>query len=309
MQHLKTILYIITISFALSSCSSLYFGPISHVKIETSAKFKSSDQKSNLTGADNSLANTYDEEIIYDDKGNIIKIIQTEYVDRLSNDKKYIEWRTQYQIIGGKLVPKLLSVNNVPYVEVDWEVLQSKHEGPVTQDTVRQFSNFVNMGLWGSAYLNLKIDHDVYPVSFTEDKQFVEKIGTLSGGSLSNSNYLTLGYNNIAIKRFRYDYEALAQGLSMTYQTSNASTAAAIAARGQKSSIQFDYEWKVIADKICQTNTTFTSKTLYEKMIFKTNSDYNPSGERTKEVWTVTQESQFWGNKSPLVIYEQNLTY
>jgi len=309
MHYLKAVLLILAGSISLASCSSTFYGPSSHVNFQTQGKFRSSEQKSNLTGSENSLNNTYDEEFVYDDKGNILKITQTEYIDRLATDKKFFVWTTQYKVVGGQVVPSFMTINGTPFVEVEWEVLQSKHEGPIVQDTIRRFGNQINLILLGQAYLNYRVDLDVYPVSFDEDDKFVESIQRIGGGSLFNANYLTLGYNNIVLKRFKYDYEALAAGLSKTYAGINSAIAAKITESGNKSAILFEYEWKVIADKICQVSTLFSSRFQTEQVIFNAKLEHNASGDRTKEVWTVASYSKTFGDKSPMVIYEQNLRY
>jgi len=308
--HVLTIA-LVAAAMLLTSCSTTYFGPRGYVAADSPTKAKSTEQRSSVTGENGVVVPTFDEEFVYDDKGNIIKEKQTEYVDPSSADKKFILWETEYKSFGGMIVPATISVNGVVFVEIEWDLLTTKHDGPVTQDLTRSFSRYYQNLLLGNTFGSWRVDLDRYPVAFRSDNKLVKQIQRVIGGYIDTDNYLTLGYGNIVLKRFSYSYEKLSMGVAKTYASfAGYGYASGILEQMNKgNSVEFSYTWQQIGDKICQTSANYKSKIGEVNIDFKAEVEYNASGDRTKETWLLADENSVGKSEKPLKIFEQVLKY
>jgi hypothetical protein len=294
---------LVTVLMAFSCVSTKYYGPTDYINFRSTDKIKRSSQTSVLK-EDSGLVSTYDDEYTYDDKGNVIKIKQTEYIDRLAKDKKFITWETEWKVIGGNPVPYRVSANGVPFIEIDYELLTAAGNGAVVEDiTERAFLRVVSDFLSGTDIEPWSIALSNYNVPFKVDSKFVKEARRFNiyDGQYTE-NVLTLGYDNIVLKRFHYSKEKLAQGLGNSYTGYNYySEMAKKLTTGIN--VDYTYEWKAIADRICQTKMTYSSLSLK----LDATEEYDATGKRIKESWVVVDPRV--KDQKPMKIFEQSLTY
>lgn len=290
-----------------SSCSTTGFmGPSDYVGFRADDKMMSSSQSSaRKDDAKEPLVSTYDQECSYDEKGNLIKLKLTEYVDRLSKDKKFIVWETEYKVVGGFVVPASVSVNGVPFLEVEYESLVVPGAGAIVSDIQKRtyIYRYSPSPLSAPYDFERTISLENYTVQFRADDRFVKETtyyGT--NGYYYKDNTMTLGWDNLALKRFFYSQEKLSEGIAKTYTGYN-SMSAMFQKMSKGINATYSYDWKVIAGKICQTKMTYEAKTLK----LEANMEFNGNGQRTKESWILSDPSE--PKKAPRTIFEQNLTY
>jgi len=302
-KNLGIAVALVSVLMTISCMSTKYYGPTGYTDFKSADKIKTSSQTSMLKEG-SGLVSTYDEEYTYDDKGNIVKVKQTEYIDRLAKDKKFITWETEWKVIGGNPVPYRVSANGVPFVEIDYELLTAQGKGVVLEDiTERTFLRVLTSFLSGTDVEPWSIALGNYNVPFKVDGKFVkeERRFNIYDGQYTE-NALTLGYDNIVLKRFHYSREKLAQGLGNCYTGYNYySEMAKSLTKGIN--VDYTYEWKAIADRICQTRMTYTSLTLK----LDATEDYDVTGKRIKESWVVADPRD--KDKKQVKIFEQTLTY
>lgn len=253
------------------------------------------------------LYSTYDDEFVYDEDGNVIKHIQTEYFNK---GEKYDEWVVEYQIIGGNVLPRSMAVNGVVYMEVEYEILESDHEGPVYATTgTPQFtqggnSGFSSLFTGGSAIVDWNLDLENFEVPFRTDGRFVTregKFGIYTG--LSMDKVLSLGYDNIVLKRFYYSSDKYYRG----YNLSVADNSGNQKEIEDKNNVAFEYDWKVIGGKIAQTGMTVTSNSGDKYMKFFADRQFDDAGRRTHETWKINDSKEY--SETPLLLFQQDLTY
>jgi hypothetical protein len=289
---------------SFSCMSTKYYGPTDYVSFRSVDKVKTSSQVSALKEGTSPMVSTYDDEFTYDDKGNLIKFKQTEYIDRLAKDKKFIVWETESKVMGGNAVPYRVSANGVPFLEVEYDLLTVQGNGAVVEDiTERTFLRIASSFLTGTDYEPWGIALGNYDVPFKLDGKFVKEVRRFSPYSgVYYENVLTLGYDNIVLKRFHYSREKLAEGLAKSYTGYNyQSEMAKKLTKGIN--VDYTYEWKAIADRICQTKMTYLSMTLK----LEAAEDYDTAGKRIKETWMLADPRE--KTPVPLKVFEQTLTY
>jgi len=301
------ILAALAAALAASSCATTQFvGPTDFVSFRADDAMKSSFQSSALKqDLKEPLVNTYDQECSYDEKGNLLKLKLTEYVDRLSKDKKFIVWETEYKVVGGFVVPASVSANGVAFLEVEYEPLVVPGAGAIRSDISKRTFNWMYQSSPLSApyYFERTISLENYTVQFRADDKFVKRTtyyGT--NGYYYDDNTLTLGWDNLALKRFFYSQEKLSEGIAKTYTGYN-SASAMFQKMSKDVNATYSYDWKVIAGKICQTKMVYEAKTLK----LEADMEFNAKGQRTKESWILSDPSE--PKKAPRTIFEQNLAY
>jgi hypothetical protein len=297
---------IVAMALAAVSCiSTRYIGPTGHVPYQTAdSKVKSSSQTSALKEGENPIVSTYDEEYTYDEKGNVLRVKLTEYIDRLDQEKKFIVWETESKLIGGNLVPWRVSANGVPFVEVEYDILTTPGKGVVTEDiTDRNFVRVQGIPLAQPSYQTWGVTLSANSVSFAADGKFVREVRRYSVNEGTYlENVLTLGYDNIVLKHFHFSREKLSEGIAKSY-TGYDYNSDMFRKLSKGVNVDYSYEWKTIADRICQARMTFESMTLK----LDATEEYNAAGKRTKETWLVSNPQD--AKTAPVKIFEQNLTY
>lgn len=289
-----------------ASCTTVtYFGPSDIMGSASTDQFKTAQQKSALNMQMN-LVSTFDEEYTRDAKGNVLKYKQTQYFNVNSKDKQFYVWETEYQDVGGRILPSRLSINGVPYVEVTWQVLGTKAQGAVVQDIPhRYFARYMEDSFWGiSDFSNWYVNLDAYGVGFNADDKFVVTKKTYNEYGPVSNNYLTLGYDNVVIKSFSYSYEKLSEGMGKSIL--NYYVRSRMLQRFQGYSVKFEYAWDTIAGKNCQTSQKYHANIDDKNIDFTASLSYNEQGLRTKEEWTLLTEGK---NAKPVVIFSQELQY
>lgn len=293
----------------LSGCATTFKGPSRYVGYYTDDKIKTANQSS-LTTSKVELQSTYDDEYEYDEDGHIVKHVQTEYFDLDSRKPKYAIWKTEFTVVGGVPLPSQVSINDVPYIEVEYSLLSCDAKGEVLQaNTERNFTQYYRK-LLNTYPVYWAIDLDEYPVDFEADGKFVvKKWGFTPYGGYQENRFLTLGYDNVVLKKYSYSHEKLMEGLKKSYAGSMVPTAVSTAANELKNSnYSFEYEWSVINGKICQTKVSFDRTYIKYSVHFVADVVYNEAGQRTSEVWSVAQSSDA-EKYPPIVIFRQTFTY
>jgi hypothetical protein len=298
---------IVAAAAILSSCATTqYLGPSDFVSFRADEKLRTSTQSSALKQGENqALVNTYDQELVYDGKGNVIKVKLTEYIDVLAKDKKFIVWETDYKVIGGNLVPGSMSANGVPFLEAEYELLTGAGKGEVVADIMERPVSLIYKDdpLARPIYIDLNVALSNYTVSFAPDGHFVREIrGYKSNGDYFSQRTLTLGWDNIVLKRFHYSQEKLSEGIGKSYTGYNRNSEM-FKKMSKDSNIDYSYEWTVIGGVICQTKMQYEAKRLK----LEAKIEFNAEGKRTKETWFLSDPSN---KKSvPQQVFAQELAY
>src|SRR5512145_1214274 len=142
-RFLGILVVLATVLVASSCATSQFVGPTDFVSFRADDTMKSSFQSSALKqDAKEPLVNTYDQECVYDAKGNLVKLKLTEYIDRLGKDKKFIVWETEYKVVGGFAVPASVSANGVAFLEVEYESLVVPGAGAIRSDISKRSFNW-----------------------------------------------------------------------------------------------------------------------------------------------------------------------
>ena len=296
------------LALVLASCATTtqYLGPSDFVSYRADEKLRSSSQSAALkAGEKEPLVNTYDQENVYDAKGNLIKVKLTEYIDRLAKDKKFIVWETEYKVIGGNVVPASMSANGVPYLEVEYELLSGSGKGEIASDIMKRpvrasikFSPFS-----APITINRSISLENYTVGFRADGRFVKKTVYYGmNGYYYDDNTLTLGYDNIALKRYSYSQEKLSEGIAKSFTGYNRDSAM-FQKMSKDVNVAYDFEWKAAGEAICQTKMSFAEKDFK----LEASLEYNAEGKRVKETWFVSDPKN--AKKAPRQVFLQELAY
>lgn len=299
----------------LSSClSTIYRGPTDLTSYAPEGKLKSASQSARV-GAYTDLAfkKTYDDEFVYDSKGNVVKQKRTEYFWSSNKESKYVVWETEFKLVGDVLLPRKVSANGIVYLEVEYEILPTQAKGIVSQATRNRYveqmvyEGIPLLGAWKSNKWAVNLED--FPVSFRADDKFIVRKNWFSSYSgIEVDNILSLGYDNIVLKRYSYSFEKLSQGVIQSFPDGIGIWQAMYAEASRGNNYEFNYDWKVIAGQICQTKTQFKRNIgLKYDIDFVVDARYNDAGQRTSEVWTANDSRS--NTKEPTKVFEQTVTY
>ena len=283
-----------------------FMGPTNFVEYKIDKGLKKSEQSSLY---ENSFDKYFEDEYTYDDKGNVIKVKSTVYFDKESaKDRKYIVYETEWVVIGDNVLPSKVSCNGEVYCEIQWDIMDSKNKGSITQDIYSKFYIQKDQVLTSVSYKRWYADLDDYPIPFLSDGKFIKNIkGYTVFYQYTEKNVLTLGYDNIVLKRYFYSYDKLRQGQAKTYPAGSLKNTL-IASLSKNSDVEFNYDWNVVADKLCLNKILFTAKfpDRLESSKFEIGIKYNEKGQRTEEEWTVIEPD----NKDKrTTVFKQTLQY
>ncbi len=292
---------------ALGSCAIKYRGPTGYVGYETEGKAIQSSNQSALKFGESAPSNTFDDEFVYDSKGNLLNHKQTVYFNSSEDQKNFIIWETQYKLLGTALVPSKLLVNDEAYLELEYEILPVQNKGLVLQPTKnRRFTSQEYNLILGTLVYNWDISLGNYPVAFASDERFVIETGI----GHNAENILSLGFDNVVLKKYDFSDAKFALGVNKSYPNGlgllNSYGRLANSLLGSK--ISFEYEWKVIAGQICQIKTiyqrTYKNTTDIE---FVASAVFNDAGKRISEEWTAVDKVS--SDKTPVTVFKQTLSY
>jgi hypothetical protein len=305
----------LAVTLLAAGCSTTYYQmPSDYKSFRSEDGLASSTQSAARHDMDNELVTTYDDEFFYDDEGNVIRRVQTEYFDWDSNDgPKFHEWEITYKKIGDKIVPQSLAVNGVVYAEVEYEILPVEAEGEIILYGPDPYFEEVTstMSLYGSYtqvdYFRPAVSH--FSIGFPDDGEFVKEVEVFNRyRGFSDFNALTLGYDNIVLTKLSYSYEKVVEGISQTDIGSRSETEN-LKKMAQGSTVEYVYEWETIAEKICMTSHTYNLDLKDQKVTFTAEVDYDSSGRRIAEEWTLIDPDMSGAEEEPLVVYSQELVY
>lgn len=304
-KRLLTLFPITAAVLAIAACvSTRYIGPLDHVDYRNADKVKTSRQYTYPGRGTKELVNSFDEEYTYDKDGNLLKIKVTEYIDLMSGGKKYIVWETESKIIGGSPVPYRVTANGVPFLEVEYELLKNSGSGEIMSDiSEKNFTRIISMPLMGSETGNWSIALSNYSVGFRPDDKFVKTIRRYYPyGASELDNVLTLGFDNIILKEFKFSREKLADGIAKTF-TGYHYGSQMLKRLFSGNNVSYAYEWAVIGGRICQKKMVYTSKTIQ----LTADEEYDDTGRRVKETWSVSNPEK--KKDEPRKIFEQVIAY
>lgn len=294
----------------LSGCATTFSGPMNYVGYSSDGKAKRGNQSSLVTPK-GALQSTFDDEYVYDDKGNMLKHKQTEYFSFDTAEQKYVVRETEFKVVGGVVLPTRVSINGTVYIEVDYELLQTNSKGVVKQTSAsRNFTqNYFNYGSLRYEPVQWFIDLDEYSVDFEADGNFVVRNRVYSPYyGFSNENILTLGFDNIVLKHYSYSDAKRIEGFQKSYPEGANSNLANYSRAVRNSNYSFDYEWAVINGKICQKKTTFNRSVMGMSVLFVADMTFNEAGQHTSEIWTAAQSADAEKHK-PVVVYKRTFEF
>jgi hypothetical protein len=295
MKKTISVLLIILLAalFAIGCTTATYRTDSDYVGFVSDDGIKTVKQEKKLNG--NDMSNTYDDEFIYDEDGDLVQHIQTEYYDQGDD---YATWEVTYQKINGIVLPETVAVNDSVFIEVEYELLESDNEGIITEYTdPPSFYRTVSIPfLLQNETSSWKVDIEKFDVPFKTDGQFVtskQEYSFYSG--LSRDNVLTLGYDNIVLKRFYYSPSQQEAGIfsESSYSPTPRDTT-------------FTYEWEVIGGKLVQPSMTVKVNKESGFINIYVNREFDGTGRRIKEVWSAKDSVN---PEKEVVIFKQELSY
>jgi hypothetical protein len=293
---------------ALASCTS-YMGPGGYVPHYTSGQVKTVTQSSVISKGQPPQS-TYDDEFVYDAKGNVIKHKQTEYFTDSFDKGKFITWETEFKVVGDVVLPNKVSCNGVTYLEVDYDLLPCKATGEIHPTTTKRYFSEKNISLDlnkpSNIYWNVTMDN--FPVDFKADGKFIKALDTYSYYTgFGSRDVLTLGYDNIVLTKYFYSYESLMAGMKKSYSGFAAYNFASNTRFLVGAVYDFKNEWQVVNGKICQTKATFYQKNMSYEVSFVADMKYNAAGDCSEETWTAAPSKD--PSAKSTVIFKQTYAY
>jgi len=301
---MRTLVLVSLVLFATGCTTVSYSAGRSYVGFATDG-VKSVQQTKKTSFSDDALYSTYDDEFVYDEDGNVIKHIQTQYFD---NGAKYDEYVVVYQKIGGNILPESVAINGVVYMEVEYDILSADHEGKIKEasSTPEIAQNFRNYILFVNQNINWNIDIENFDVPFRSDGKFVSTEESLSFYTgLSMDKVLTLGYDNIVIKRFYHSPSKYRAGYNLSVDSLSSEMEEIIDDESRNTT--FTFEWDVVAGEIVQKGMTLKENMRGDYLEFFIERDYDNSGRRISEIWNVIDSESKSGE--PVMLFEQKLNY
>lgn len=313
MRKTKALIMILAILVLAASCTSTrYTARSGYVGFsEDGAVTVQQMKKTNLD--DDALYATYDDEFEYDEDGNVIKHIQTKYFDK---GEKFDEWVVEYQKIGGNALPKSVAVNGIVYMEVEYDILESDHEGHISQLTsTPQFMQnnggniLMSVFLGSQPIIEWDLDLENFEVPFRTDGRYVtteESFGIYTG--LSLDKVLSIGYDNIVLKKFYFSADKYNYGYNLSI--ADELPAGMIGTEDEMeddNNVTFLYNWDVAAGKILQNSMEVISNSGDDFMKFFTEREFDSAGRRTSETWKLNDSVTYV--EAPLVLFQQTLAY
>jgi len=267
-----------------------YRGPNDYVAHYNPGKPKTITQTT-LTESGKDLQATYDDEFVYDAKGNLVKHKQTEYVEGEKGKKEFVVYETEYKVVGGVVLPASASINGVPYLELEYETLSVTATGEVKPTTAtRYFLKQVTDYSYGTRMESFDVSLDNFSVDFKPDDKFIKTITRYSNGyygtRVTKANVLSLGFDNVVLKKYSFNLEKMAEGLKKSYTGQKAKKFAKAQEELKDSTVSFDFAWEAIGGKICQKKASFFRKLKIngkdDVVYFYADMKYNAAGDCTE---------------------------
>jgi len=252
------------------------------------------------------LYSTYDDEFVYDDEGALVKHVQTHF---FNDGEKYTEYVVLYQKIGEFVLPRSVSINGFVYMEVEYDLLASEHQGKLSGFNVNPvfYQEVRNPLLLQYDQIKWDIDLANFKVPFRSDGRFVTTDATFDYFTgLSEDKVLTLGYDNVVLSRFYFSPTKYRKGYNVSHGFGS-DDPAEMTEEDDKVNTTFTYNWEVVADKIVQTDMVLVENDDADRMIFRVFREFDDAGRRVSEEWTV--EDSLQKTPEPVVLYTQKMSY
>ena len=248
---------------------------------------------------------TFDDEFVYDEEGNVIKHIQTQYFE---DAKKFDEYEITYQKIGGVVLPKSAAINGVVYMEVEYDLMPVEHEGKIPEYTSIPvfYRKITNLLAFEPNYVKWSMDMGNFDVPFRIDEKFVESEESFDFYSgFDNDHVLTTGYDKILLQKFFYSRDKFHEGYNLTLDS--AVSFLNMFSEKEINNTAFLFDWDVKAGKLIQTNVHVVETSSKMTMTFNIDREFDESARLTSEKWTVSDTKQ--RSDDPITLFEQKLTY
>ncbi|MDC7227251.1 MAG: hypothetical protein PQJ61_10870 [Spirochaetales bacterium] len=304
----KTIFIIIVAAVALitTGCSSIdYMARPSYVGFYSEGA-KSVKQTKKTDYKSDELVQTFDDEFVYDEDGNIIKHTQTQYHQGTLGFDEFV---MTYQKIGGVVLPESAAVNGVVYMEVEYDLLPVDHEGRIPEYTSVPvyYRKLFNIMMLQPMQDRWTMDIENFDMPFRVDGKYIvseESFDYYYG--FDSDSVLTTGYDNILLQRFYFSNAKLDEGLGIP--SSSISTGLFGINRMISEETTFNFKWDVKADKLIHDGVevieVFRSGLV---MNFNVEREFDSQARLTSEEWTVYDSKH--GEEKMKTLYRQELAY
>lgn len=290
-------------------CSSIdYSTSPSYVGFYTDGA-KSVKQTKKTAYNSDEMAMTFDDEFVYDEDGNVIKHIQTQYAEDEYGDIEFDEFTITYQKIGGVVLPESAAINGVIFLEADYDLMPVDHEGQIPEYTSVPvfYRKIFNMLLLQEVTERWTMDLENFDVPFRVDEKFVESEDSFDYYSgFDSDNVLTTGYDNILLQRFYYSREKYREGANIEDNSMLTGMMGVNSMISDETTFMFD--WDVKADKLIQSGVEVVEKFRSDLVMnFEINREFDSSARLVSEVWTVFDSEN--GEEEEKILYTQELSY
>jgi hypothetical protein len=303
--------------FLLIGCTTTnqVYGPSAYVGFRSNDRASSVTQSTLLGPRDKQLSTTYEDEYTYDKDGRVLKHKQIVYTskEKTGPDAMFHVYETLFKPVGSYVLPATVSVNGVVYMEVEYELLAVAAKGEVTVDIAARsyrrnvYNSYYNQSVPEEYELNLQNN----PVDWNADDKFIKATSFIANGNLRTHNSLTMGFDNVVLKKYHFSTAKLLEGRLKSINSSSKNAISFNPLERYPSlnrMFTYEYEWEVQGGKICQKLFRFNEtvdKSLFE---FIARVDYSGAGLRTKETWSV-REGYIKNDPKEREIFTQELTY
>ncbi|HAK45782.1 MAG TPA: hypothetical protein DCO79_07685 [Spirochaeta sp.] len=310
-MHYKRILLLLVSAATLLAvgCTSIdYSASPDYVGFYTDGA-KSVKQTKKTDYKSDELYQTFDDEFVYDQDGNVIKHIQTQYTKDMNGRIDFNEYVITYQRIGDVVLPESAALNGVVYLEVEYDLLPVDNEGDIPEYTSVPvfYRKLFNLLLFQPMYETWTMDLGNFDVPFSIDGKFVESDNSFDYYTgFDNDSVLTTGYGNILLQRFYYSREKYREGADL-YDDS-----ALAGFFGMKSMISeettFIFNWEVKADKLIEMGVEVVERFQNDLVMnFEIEREFDTAARLVNEIWTVFDSRK--GEEDIKTLYTQELSY
>lgn len=315
MKLTRMLIITLILMLVLSSCiSSTFFGP-AYVEGKSGTNVKKVRSSSVVSATWDKLFESFETEWLRDANGNPVKKIVTEYADPAGRAVGTLVWETEYQQVSGKVLPYRMAVNGQTFIKIDYEVLPVKAVGPVQQDIgKRYFSRLARSTLTKGLREDILLGLDSFPVPLDPLANFVVELSKVVQVKLDTSKdpvpelrtlrYLSLGFDNIVLRRFSFSNTDLTTGILNTVKSYTFENGPYPDLHNQVDYV-FEYQWKVINDKICQIEQSWRSIVSNDDITFLAKTEFNQLGDRSRETWSIENAIE----RRRVNIFDQSIAY
>jgi len=303
-RHFKILLVTFGVALFITSCTT-FNGPTSYLEYPIPTGAKRSTQSSLFNKTMNTIN---EEEFFFDKKGHLIRSKRTEYIGNQTKNKHFIIWEAEWKVLGDLVVPSKVKCNGETYCEMEWQLLKTQHKGQIKMDIKSKYYTKKKSMVISTKLQFWRANLSEYPVPFQPDGKFIDKYYSYSYyGGRKQESVLSLGYNNVVLKKYSTSYMNYLKGVSQSFAYGSFKRNY-IANLFKVGKVEFKYKWRVIAGKPCLLNMNFDAHLSGNTSNFTAKMSYNGQGKRKLEEWIVN-EPQKDGTIKHIKVFEQKISY